>query len=123
LFRILLAEADQEVRVGFMLALERHHYEVLTAASAPEAMRLLNENPVDLLITDSKMAFASGFELAWRAKILRPELLLIYLSGSCSLALLRQAPDGAVLLKPFRPCALKLLIAETLSKLERHVAE
>lgn len=55
-------------------------YTVLTASTGYEALRVLVERWLDLLITDVVMPGISGFELARQAKLMRPHLHVIYLS-------------------------------------------
>ncbi len=50
-------------------------YTVLTASDGYEAVRVLADRSVDLLIADVKMPGLSGFELARQAKLMRPTLL------------------------------------------------
>jgi CheY-like chemotaxis protein len=83
---ILVADDEPallEVIVGILTEAD---YSVLTAADGFEAVRLVADNPVDLLITDVKMPGIDGFELARQAKVIRPRLYVIYLSG--------YAPEG-----------------------------
>ena len=58
-------------------------YTVSWARNAAEAMQLLKSNrPVDILLTDIVMpGEMDGFELARRAKVLRPDLKVVYSTG------------------------------------------
>jgi signal transduction histidine kinase/ActR/RegA family two-component response regulator len=80
---ILVAEDDRRVRRNTVARLHQLGYAVLTAENGPEALRVLGENPaVDLLFTDMVMPGGmSGFELAGRARKLRPDLLVLFTSG------------------------------------------
>jgi CheY-like chemotaxis protein len=49
-----------------------------------EAVRILAGRWVDLLIADIKMPGLDGFELARQAKLMRPNLYVIYLSATSS---------------------------------------
>jgi CheY-like chemotaxis protein len=79
-------------------------------------LRVLVERSVDLLITDVTMPGLSGYELARQAKLMRPNLHVIYLSGRVS------GPDrtgpiyGTLVAKPIRAERLLDLI-------EREMAE
>jgi len=102
LHTILLVDDDPELRdaVGAILAVPG--YTVLTAPDGYEAVRVLAERWVDLLIADIKLPGLSGFDLARQAKVMRPHLHVIYLSGQVW-RLDRTGPIyGGLLLKPVR---------------------
>jgi DNA-binding NtrC family response regulator len=56
-------------------------YEALTAPGAEEALRVLAEREVDLLVTDQRMPGLSGVELVERARSLQPDLCAILLTA------------------------------------------
>jgi len=43
-------------------------YEIITANQAKDALHLIEEADLDLIITDMKMPAVSGMELLWKAK-------------------------------------------------------
>jgi DNA-binding response OmpR family regulator len=99
---ILLVDDDLELRDVVVAILTEPGYTVLTASDGYEALRTLVDRSVDLLITDVKMPGISGFELARQAKLMRPNLHVIYLSGQAS-GLDRKGPTYGVLVhKPLR---------------------
>ena len=86
-----------------------HH--VLQAGSAEEALALLEENEVDLLLTDYAMPRMSGGELVERALEANSDLRVIVASGYADL------PDGTTLdvprlAKPFTDTELAQAIAD-----------
>jgi CheY-like chemotaxis protein len=74
--------------------------------------RVLAGRSVDLLIADvPRVQGLSGFELARQAKLMRPSLHVIYLSGEVG-TLDRAGPTyGALLLKPVRAVDLLNMVA------------
>src|SRR5438270_6017108 len=78
---ILIVDDDPEVRQVLSSILAHPGYMLLTACDAYEALALLPSRNVDLLLTDVRMPGMSGFELARRAKAMRPGLRVIYFSG------------------------------------------
>jgi CheY-like chemotaxis protein len=81
---ILVVDDDLDLRDVIVAILREPGYTVLTASTGYEALRVLVERWVDLLITDVVMPGISGFELARQAKLMRPHLHVIYLSGRVS---------------------------------------
>jgi CheY-like chemotaxis protein len=63
------------------LVLERAGYQVLTASSAEEAMRLLAVNHVDVVVSDYLMPGVVGTELAKQIKKSHPQIPFVLLSG------------------------------------------
>jgi response regulator RpfG family c-di-GMP phosphodiesterase len=63
------------------MVLERAGYQVLTAPSAEEAMRILAVNHVDLVVSDYLMPGVVGTELAKQIKKIYPEIPFVLLSG------------------------------------------
>jgi two-component system alkaline phosphatase synthesis response regulator PhoP/two-component system response regulator VicR len=61
--RILVAEDDQNILRQIVFNLESSDYEVITATTGVEAMRLLLGSKPDLLITDIMMPEMDGYEL------------------------------------------------------------
>jgi CheY-like chemotaxis protein len=75
---------------------------ILTASTGYEALRILVERSVDLLLTDLEMPGISGFELARQAKLMRPNLHVIYISGRVSGSVRNGLVYGMLLPKPIR---------------------
>jgi DNA-binding response OmpR family regulator len=99
---ILVVEDDRELRDVLGAILREPGYTVLTASDGYEAARILADRSIDLLIADIKLPGLSGFELARQAKLMRPHLHVIYLSGEVW-RLDRTGPTyGGLLLKPVR---------------------
>jgi len=61
--------------------LEKSGFQVLTAASANEALERIQVEHVDLVLTDLLMPGISGTELAREIKRLQPKLPVVLLSG------------------------------------------
>ena len=80
---VLLAEDDPDVRQLVHAILVTYGYEVLTARSGEEAIRLAAERAtgVDLLLTDVIMPGLDGPETARRLLELWPQMKVLYMSG------------------------------------------
>jgi CheY-like chemotaxis protein len=118
---ILLAEDEGGVRGFIVESLELAGYQVVEARNGAEALRLLEgmAGPVDLLISDVIMPGGSGPELARRARVLRPELPVLLISGYPEDEL---GADGTLdpgmhfIGKPFTPAALAAKVGSILGR-------
>jgi serine/threonine-protein kinase len=64
----------------------RAQYEVLVATSGPEALALLRERHVDVLVSDQRMPGMTGIELLARARHDSPQTIRLLLAGYTDLA-------------------------------------
>ena len=116
---ILLVEDEPMVRELAHEFLEEYGYRVLTAANGREGLKVCEDfqEPIDLIITDVIMPQMSGRELAERARTLRPETRVLYMSGFTDDAVVRHgviADDLCFIQKPFSPDSLAAKAREIL---------
>lgn len=105
--RILLVEDDDLVRDHLVAQLRTLGYEVMAAANGPEGLAWLRQaGPLDLLFTDVIMPGGmSGRELADAARLLRPDLPVLFTSGYTEHAIVHHGRLDAgvhLLSKPYR---------------------
>ncbi len=81
--RPLLLLVDDEARILSALrrSLRREGYEIVTAETAAEALRLIDEEPVDAILSDHKMPGMSGIDLLAEAARRRPEATRMLITG------------------------------------------
>jgi CheY-like chemotaxis protein len=98
---ILLVEDEPAVRQLFAQALTRAGYRVYEARNGQEALKVFDQHgdSIDLLLTDMRMPFMGGAELAQQLRARRSTLKLLCVSGYAS------GPDAGLaadfLAKPF----------------------
>jgi CheY-like chemotaxis protein len=116
---VLVVEDADALRELTRRLLQRLGYMVLVAESADQALRLFDQNVIDVLLTDVAMPGASGPDLARQLTERRPGLKVIYMSGSTEGAI---APLGildpgiTLLYKPFTSDALEASMREVLAR-------
>ncbi len=74
---------DDEVRILSALrrSLRREGYEILTAETVEEALRVLDERSVALILSDQKMPGMSGVQFLAEAARRRPEAVRMLITG------------------------------------------
>jgi two-component system cell cycle response regulator CpdR len=113
---ILIADDNLDLRDMIVATLAEAGYAILAAADGYEAVRVLADNWVDLLIADIKMPGMDGFELARQATVIRQNIRVIYLSGYSPDSVQSDGPTyGPVLQKPMR-------MADLLDEVKRQLA-
>jgi DNA-binding response OmpR family regulator len=114
---ILVADDDPDLRETITANLAEPGYKVLAACDGYEALRLLADNWVNVLITDIRMPGINGFELARQAKVMRPQIHIIYFSGYTT----QGREDGGLVYGPVLQKPLRM--TEVLAELNRSLRE
>ena len=101
--RILLVEDDASLRLFLSRALAQAGHAVIQAEDGFGALALVEAQPFDLLLTDIVMPGLDGIELSQRARVLLPDLRVMFITGFAAVALARaDAPsDARIMSKPF----------------------
>ncbi len=89
-YKMLIVD-DEPANVRLLERLFRREYQVLTANSGAEALALLSQHEVALLITDQRMPGMTGTELLKHAAALRPHMVRIILTGYTDVGALVEA--------------------------------
>lgn len=79
--RVLLVDDDASLLKLLGIRLEAEGYEVLTAESADQAMQVLRNSPMEVVITDLRMEGASGLDLFEQIRHYHPGLPVIIMSA------------------------------------------
>jgi response regulator RpfG family c-di-GMP phosphodiesterase len=108
---ILVVDDEEQVVESLKRTLRHENYRVLTCTSPLEAVRLLDEGGVDILLSDIDMPEMTGLELVAQARLKHPDVVRMLLTGDSSLqSALAAINDGAVhkyLTKPWRSKELR----------------
>jgi CheY-like chemotaxis protein len=111
--RILLVDDEPLVRASTAGMLSELGYEVVEAASAEEALSVLDREPhMDGIITDHLMPGMSGVDLAHAIRVKRPGTPVLLLSGFAEAE--GMAAELSLLTKPFRQSNLVEALAALL---------
>lgn len=113
---VLFVEDEPAMRELVRHILSAKGFTVLLAKDGYEATIILAERAVDLLLTDIVMPGISGFELAMQAKLMRPDLKVLYTTGYSEQAKGGGIRYGKLLPKPLRPAELVWEISQALGR-------
>jgi PAS domain S-box-containing protein len=110
---VLLVDDHPEVRLTTAAMLEDLGHKVFECGSGYEARKLLDNGPIDLLVSDYAMPQMSGIALIGDARKKVPTLKALIITGYAGLDDIHDLPiDVAVLSKPFTLAALSEAIAQ-----------
>lgn len=122
--RILLAD-DSAIEldcVKFLISRSGVQARVETAPDGRRALAALQRAPFDILMTDIKMPFLDGLQLAARAREIHPEIVILILSGYGEFEYAKSAiQSGAAeyLLKPAEEEALRQALLRAEKRVEQ----
>lgn len=115
---LLLVDDEANILSALKRLLRSSGYQILTATSGQEALQLLPQHPVDLVISDQRMPHMTGVDFLRQVKTLYPDTIRIVLSGYTELDSVTSAiNEGAIykfLTKPWEDDQLKAHITEAL---------
>jgi PAS domain S-box-containing protein len=126
---VLVVEDEPGVRRMAERILTKGGYAVIGTTGGSEAMAICerNDRQIDLLLTDVIMPEMLGTELVERARGLRPDLRVIYMSGYSHEVLAPQAltenGDSSFIEKPFNARALLEAVRELLERPQTHTVQ
>jgi response regulator RpfG family c-di-GMP phosphodiesterase len=107
---VLLVDDEAHILSALRRVLRREPYELLTAGSPQEALALLAERAVDVVVSDQKMPGASGVAFLREVAARHPRAKRILLTGWPEETPQREREGArldAVLLKPWDEAELK----------------
>jgi DNA-binding response OmpR family regulator len=117
--KVLVVDDELPVRLNTAELLRLKGYQVDEAGNGQEALRLIQRVPYDLMVLDMQMPELSGPEVMPRALALRPELLIIVLTGHASVDNAIAAVKANVfdyVLKPYRSDDLVSTVARAMQE-------
>src|SRR6266571_3028088 len=123
--RVLIVDDDGSMARFLSTYLTRRNFDVSTAGSGEEAIRMFRVYDPSLVLLDLAMQGISGIETLERIKQIKPEVSVIMLSAQSNPELIFKASKlGAddYISKPFEPKELDVRIAKVLDK-QRLVSE
>lgn len=103
-YRILVVDDERDICRALEFLLSREGYKVTTAYSGQDALKKIEAEEFDLIITDLKMEGITGMEVLERATVLRPNLIVVIMTAFGSVESAVEAMKkgaGDYIVKPF----------------------
>jgi DNA-binding NtrC family response regulator len=120
-YKIMIVD-DEPANLRTLERLFRPHYQVVTAPSGAEALTLLEQHDVALLISDQRMPAMTGVELMMKTVPIRPHMVKILLTGYTDVGALIDALNSGLvyryLTKPWNNDDLRLTVSRALEHYE-----
>lgn len=113
--RVLVVDDDEDVRESTVAVLQDQGYTVVQTGDCTVALELIATNDdIDVLVADFAMPVMNGAELARRARILQPDLPVLFVTGYADQVLLADFSADQIIQKPFQPQDLAARISRLL---------
>ena len=113
---VLIVDDLFEVRLVIRSLLEEEEVEILEAEDGRQALKVLEEGAVDLVVTDNQMPNMTGFELMKVAQERFPSLPFIVVSSTAEEVDFKPLGPRAIMSKPFHLADLKDKVDEVLGE-------
>src|SRR3954464_15287260 len=125
--RVLFVDDEPTIRLTLPKILEMHQFEVKAAANVAEALKLIQSEKFDVLLSDLNIGEPSdGFTVVSAMRRVQPEAVTIIITGypafESALQAIREQVDDYIA-KPADINDLVLTIQKKLTKRDRHVLE
>jgi two-component system response regulator PilR (NtrC family) len=120
--KILVVDDEQGIRDFLAIMLKKDGHEAVTAGNGEDALRAVQAEIFDLVITDVKMPGKDGIEVLKTIKDISPETVVIMITAFATAETAVEAMKlGAYdyIIKPFKVDELKIIINNSLEK--RHL--
>jgi len=115
--RILIVEDDDGLRQATWAQLKREGYETASAASAEEALPILEQSLHHLMLVDLQLPGMSGLDLLKRAHVTYPETAVIVTTAYGTVKTAVEAMKAGAydyITKPIHPYDLKMIVKRSL---------
>jgi two-component system response regulator YesN len=127
MYKVILVDDEQFITDGLVAMIDWKSYNlevVGTASNGDELIKLFNNTPADIIITDIHMPDINGLKLIETIKANSPDVKFIVLSGFDDFAYVQEGIRLGIenyLLKPINKQELILTLKNTVEKIERTV--
>ena len=83
--RILIVDDEQDLLDTMAKRMKKRGMHVLSASNGPEAIELIEKEPIDVVLLDVRMPQMSGIDVLKRIKEINPMVAVVMLTGHASI--------------------------------------
>ena len=108
--RLLILDDEPRILSALRRSLRREPYEVFTAETVPDALRILDAEDIDLVLSDHKLPGTTGLQFLAQVQERRPQTVRMLITGWTELIpdeAIQELAVKAVITKPWEDAALK----------------
>ena len=119
--QVLLVDDEKNILATLSIGLRRHAFDVKQAQSGFEAIRIMEEEPCDIVVSDVRMRPMDGYALAYRLRKKFPWVSIVLMSAYGFGDEFCEQEDGLLypqLTKPFTVAELVAVIREERERIE-----
>lgn len=109
--KLLLVDDEEEYVSVLAKRLSKRNFQVKTALSGSEAIRILRHESFDLAVLDFKMEDMDGIEVLKVFKVMEPKMPVIILTGHGSETAAREGMEYGAFDYLVKPCDLSELVS------------
>lgn len=115
---ILFVDDEENILSALVRLFRKEDYEILTAPNGMDALKIMEEKDVSLVISDNRMPGMSGIDLLARASEISPDTMRIMLTGysdlEAAIAAINKGEVYRFITKPWNDEELKLTVRQSL---------
>jgi two-component system response regulator HydG len=115
--RILVVDDEESIRMMLRAVLEEEGYEIIEAADGPEAVKAVEQNPLDLILLDIRMTTMDGIETLTEIRKISPFVPVLMMTAYATVKTAVEALKAGAfeyLAKPLDIEELKILVQKAL---------
>ncbi len=114
---ILIVDDEKNYRLVLEALLTPEGYEIVTANNGADALQMVSDGDIDLVVTDMKMPGMSGMELLESCKKVKPEIPVVMMTAFGTIEMAVEAMKKRAfdyITKPFQNEQLKMTVGKAL---------
>ena len=124
MYKVLIVDDEKIEREGirFLLSMEEGEYQVFEAQNGRQALDILRNEKIEILLTDIKMPHMDGLELSRKARAEDSDLKIVIFTGHSDFAFAQEAIRYGVtdyVLKPVDPDRFKEIFEKVTGEISR----
>ena len=98
--KVLLVDDEERIlrTLGMLLKMQ---YQVFSTTDGHEALRVLEREKIQLIISDQRMPVITGTQLLRQTKKISPNTMRILLTGYADLSAIAHVPEEGIVRKPY----------------------